>query len=119
MSEQVLVSPEVTTAEESPSQKQIAAPPARSEQPASSAPSQRARRRAWPWVVGLIAFAMALAVGIPRVNQSLGTVSTDDAYVNGHVTFVAPRVAGQVKIVLVDDNNLVHKGDLLVELDPE
>ena len=46
-------------------------------------------------------------------------MSTDDAYVNGHVTFVAPRVSGQVKRVLVDDNNAVRKGDLLVELDPE
>jgi membrane fusion protein, multidrug efflux system len=39
--------------------------------------------------------------------------------VNGHVTFVAPRVPGQVSRVLVDDNNRVHKGDLLVELDKE
>jgi membrane fusion protein (multidrug efflux system) len=39
--------------------------------------------------------------------------------VNGRVTFVAPRVAGQVERVLVDDNNRVHKGDLLVQLDKE
>jgi membrane fusion protein (multidrug efflux system) len=39
--------------------------------------------------------------------------------VNGHVTLVAPRVAGQVAKVLVDDNNRVRKGDLLVELDKE
>ncbi len=50
---------------------------------------------------------------------ALNTVSTDDAYVNGHVTFVAPRVAGQVGKVLVDDNYRVKKGDVLVELDPE
>ncbi|HET6306550.1 MAG TPA: HlyD family secretion protein [Rhodopila sp.] len=49
----------------------------------------------------------------------LNTVSTDDAYVNGHVTFVAPRVAGQISRVLVDDNNRVHKGDLLAALDKE
>jgi membrane fusion protein (multidrug efflux system) len=49
----------------------------------------------------------------------LNTVSTDDAYVNGHVTFVAPRVAGQVVTVLVDDNYRVKKGDLLVQLDKE
>ena len=46
-------------------------------------------------------------------------MSTDDAYVNGHVTFVAPRVPGQVVRVLVDDNNRVHKGNLLVQLDKE
>ena len=33
------------------------------------------------------------------------------------MTFVAPRVVGQVMEVLVDDNNTVHKGDLLIELD--
>jgi len=41
------------------------------------------------------------------------------AYVNGHVTAVAPRVAGQVVKVYVDDNNRVRKGDLLVQLDKE
>ncbi|MCE5267485.1 MAG: HlyD family secretion protein [Planctomycetaceae bacterium] len=49
----------------------------------------------------------------------LNTVSTDDAYVNGHVTFVAARIAGQVSRVLVDDNYRVRKGDLLVQLDRE
>jgi len=57
--------------------------------------------------------------GIPWVEEMLNTVSTDDAYVNGHVTFVAPRVAGQISRVLVDDNNRVRKGDLLAELDKE
>jgi membrane fusion protein (multidrug efflux system) len=51
--------------------------------------------------------------------RALQTTSTDDAYVNGHVTFVAPRVQGQVARVLVDDNMRVSKGDLLVELDRE
>jgi membrane fusion protein (multidrug efflux system) len=39
--------------------------------------------------------------------------------VNGHVTFVAPRVSGQIARVLVDDNNAVHKGDILAQLDKE
>jgi membrane fusion protein, multidrug efflux system len=77
------------------------------------------RRRKWPWIVGLIAIVIAVVLGVPWISESLSTVSTDDAYVNGHVTFVAPRVSGQVKSVFVDDNNVVHKGDLLVELDPE
>jgi membrane fusion protein (multidrug efflux system) len=50
---------------------------------------------------------------------ALNTVSTDDAYVNSHVTFIAPRVTGQVTKVLVDDNYRVKKGDLLVQLDKE
>jgi membrane fusion protein (multidrug efflux system) len=42
-----------------------------------------------------------------------------DAYVNGHVTFVAPPVGGQISRVLVDDNNRVRKEDLLAEIDKE
>jgi len=67
-------------------------------------------------VAGLALGAYFLA---PTVKTMLDTVSTDDAYVNGHVTYVAPRVAGQVSHVLVDDNERVKKGDLLVQLDKE
>ncbi|WFU69209.1 HlyD family secretion protein [Bradyrhizobium sp. CB2312] len=69
-------------------------------------------------VLGAVIIAAAV-YAIPWIRFVLGTVSTDDAFVNGHVTFVAPRVRGQVARVLVDDNNRVHKGDLLVELDKE
>src|SRR5262249_23041740 len=85
----------------------------------SSLPARRSWRGMWKWSVGLLAFVIAAAMSILWINESMRTVSTDDAYVNGHYTFVAPRVGGQVKTVLVDDNNFVHKGDLLVELDPE
>jgi membrane fusion protein (multidrug efflux system) len=70
-------------------------------------------------VIGIAVLAVLLVFGIPRVEEMLNTVSTDDAYVNGHVTFVAPRVAGQISRVLVDNNNRVRKGDLLTELDKE
>jgi membrane fusion protein (multidrug efflux system) len=70
-------------------------------------------------IIAGIVILLALVGGIYWFIESLNTVSTDDAYVNGHVTFVAPRVPGQVMRVLVDDNNRVHKGDLLVQLDKE
>lgn len=70
-------------------------------------------------LIGIMAAVVVLAFVIYLVISSLGVVSTDDAYVNSHVTFVAPRVAGQVKRVLVDDNNRVRKGDVLVQLDEE
>ena len=69
-------------------------------------------------VIGAVVAAGAI-YGVPWIRFALSTVSTDDAFVNGHVTFVAPRVRGQVSRVLVDDNNRVHKGDLLVQLDKE
>jgi membrane fusion protein (multidrug efflux system) len=70
-----------------------------------------------PAIIAGVAVAGYFAV--PIVHTMLNTVSTDDAYVNGHVTFVAPRVAGQVRGVLVDDNNRVNKGSVLVQLDKE
>lgn len=45
-------------------------------------------------------------------------VSTDDAYIDGHVVQIAPRVPAQVIALHIDDNELVRKGDLLIELDP-
>ena len=87
---------------------------------ASKPAVQRSTRRRNLLVgVGVLALVIALAYGVPWIRFALSTVSTDDAFVNGHVTFVAPRVHGQVSRVLVDDNNRVHKGDLLVELDKE
>ncbi len=44
--------------------------------------------------------------------------STDDAFVEGRIISVAPRVSGPVVSLLVDDNQPVKKGDLLLEIDP-
>jgi membrane fusion protein, multidrug efflux system len=93
--------------------------PAPAQQPAEAVPAGRGARHWWRWGAGALLLLVALVVGLPRVLESLTTLSTDDAYVNGHVTFVAPRVAGQVARVLVDDNTRVRKGDLLVQLDRE
>jgi membrane fusion protein (multidrug efflux system) len=43
--------------------------------------------------------------------------STDDAFIDGDVIQVSPRVAGQVLRVYVQDNQHVHRGDLIAELD--
>ena len=72
--------------------------------------------------IGVLAALVVAAVwiyGVPWIQLTLNTVSTDDAFVNGHVTFVAARVSGQIARVLVDDNNPVHKGDILAQLDKE
>ena len=67
----------------------------------------------------MVGLAVAGYFLVPWVETELNTESTDDAYVNGHVTMVAPRVSGQVAKVFVDDNQRVKKGDLLVQLDKE
>lgn len=43
--------------------------------------------------------------------------TTNDAYVTADFTLVAPRVAGQLSEVLVDDNQQVKAGQLLVRID--
>ncbi|CAF0704484.1 HlyD family secretion protein [Candidatus Methylacidithermus pantelleriae] len=45
--------------------------------------------------------------------------TTDDAFLEGHIIRVAPRVAGHVRKCYVDDNQEVQKGQLLVEIDPD
>ena len=91
--------------------------------PAEAKPALRRWRKRLLRAVVAVGLIVGLGAGgwfvLPWVTAALNTVSTDDAYVNGHVTFVAPRVPGQVSEVRVDDNYRVNKGDLLVELDPE
>jgi membrane fusion protein (multidrug efflux system) len=44
--------------------------------------------------------------------------STDDAFIEGHATAVAPQVSGRVVQLLVQDNQEVKQGDLLFAIDP-
>ncbi|MEJ2070809.1 MAG: HlyD family secretion protein [Syntrophobacterales bacterium] len=46
-------------------------------------------------------------------------VSTDDAYVDGHIGIISPQVSGRVSQVLVDNNDFVRKGQILVTLEPQ
>lgn len=43
--------------------------------------------------------------------------STDNAYIRGDVTSLAPKVAGYVTAVEIDDNQTVHAGDVLFRID--
>ncbi len=43
---------------------------------------------------------------------------TDDAYVNGNVVQITPQLPGTVVSIGADDGDLVHAGDVLVQLDP-
>jgi membrane fusion protein (multidrug efflux system) len=94
--------------------------PARdAETPQPPAAGPRIKRPLWLWIAGGVLVLLALTKAVPFTIDAFRTVSTDDAYVNGHVTFVAPRIPGQVVQVLVDNNNRVQKGNLLVQLDKE
>ena len=108
--------------EKAPSAKQGSKYPPRDFSSRASTPGEHrpgSKRRLVIGVLGVLVLAAALIFGVPWIRLTLNTVSTDDAYVNGHVTFVAARVSGQIARVLVDDNNRVHKGDVLAQLDKE
>ncbi len=66
----------------------------------------------------LASFGVAAVVVILFVIGGLSRVSTDDAYIEGRIHSVASKVPGTVKTVNVEDNRIVKKGDVLVELDP-
>ena len=61
---------------------------------------------------------VGLAVGIPYYLYAIAHESTDDAFIDGHIIAISPRVSGHVALVHVTDNQRVAAGDLLVELDP-
>jgi membrane fusion protein (multidrug efflux system) len=86
---------------------------------ANAGQKHRPTRRVVLGVIAAVILVVGIYYGVPVLQKMLSTVSTDDAYVNGHVTSVAARVPGQVTQVFVDDNYRVRKGSLLVQLDKE
>ncbi|MEJ2168135.1 MAG: biotin/lipoyl-binding protein [Desulfobacterales bacterium] len=72
-------------------------------------------------ILALAAAGLALAgvvVGIFYYLYAVAHESTDDAFIDGHIIAISPRVSGHVASVHVTDNQKVEAGDLLVELDP-
>ncbi len=69
-------------------------------------------------VVLMILLAFGSVLGLRWWIRSKTHVSTDDAFIDAHVHQISARVPGHVTEVLVKDNQLVKKGDLLVVLDP-
>lgn len=83
---------------------------------AATAPKAAAKSKRPFIILGMVALAVLLGVvAITLLNA--GHESTDDAQVEADVVPVAPRVPGQVKRVLVQDNQRVKKGELVIELD--
>jgi membrane fusion protein (multidrug efflux system) len=74
-------------------------------------PSKRKRL-----AMGVVAGLVVLSFGYYMYSRAL--ISTDDAFVDGRVHPITPRVAGYVNEVPVTDNQLVAAGDVLVVLDP-
>ena len=69
------------------------------------------------------AFVILLIAGVITLffylNYKATHITTDDAFVDGRIYAVAPKIPGTVKAVHVEDNQMVKKGDMLVEIAPE
>ena len=79
--------------------------------------NQRRRRRL---LAGLAAFVLVAGVGYGTYWYAVGRhyESTNDAYLGADSVTIAPKVAGYVAELKVQDNQRVHAGDVLARIDP-
>jgi RND family efflux transporter MFP subunit len=78
----------------------------------------RRRLRVLP-ILLTVSVAAVGAVAVWMLWQSyMGTPWTRDGTVRAYVVTLAPEVSGQVTALAVKDNQYVHKGDLLMKIDP-
>ncbi len=88
--------------------------PETEERPAVAEPEKKSPVR----FVVVILLVIAVGVGVWAYFHYRDRVSTDDAEVDGHITSIAPKISGNVVEVLVNDNQPVKAGDVLVRIDP-
>ena len=69
-------------------------------------------------IIPTICAIILVFIGIFMAINATFYQSTDDAFVEGHIISIAPKVAGQVINLYVDDNQEVKQGEVLVEIDP-
>jgi membrane fusion protein (multidrug efflux system) len=72
--------------------------------------------------IGFIVLAIVVLIGAVTLffylRYKATHITTDDAFVDGHIYTIASRVDGRIKAVYSTDNQYVKKGDLLIEIDP-
>ena len=85
------------------------------EEDGKDVPAPRSRKRKIAGLLLCIGAAAAVAAG--WANARSGGEATDNAYVRGDVTSLAPKVTGYVTAVEVEDNQAVRAGDILFRID--
>ena len=76
-------------------------------------------RRIAPVLATLAAVALATVLGYQAWRYYMGSPWTRDGTVRAYVAKVAPQVAGEIVKLPIVDNQFVHKGDLLMLIDPK
>jgi len=69
-------------------------------------------------IAAVIIFLVGSIFGVRYWLYARSHETTDDAFIDAHITQVSPKVSGYVAKVYVESNQLVNKGDLLAEIDP-
>ncbi len=75
-------------------------------------------KRPLPLAVAVVLLILGAVVGVPYYNYAVSHEWTDDAFIEGHIVQISSKVAGHVLRVHVADNQLVKRGDLLLEIEP-
>ena len=78
----------------------------------------RRRLRIFPLLITLAAIAVAVVLGRAMWDAYMGAPWTRDGTVRAYVVTMAPQVAGQIVELPIADNQFVHKGNLLLVIDP-
>jgi multidrug resistance efflux pump len=82
-------------------------------------PTARRRRfHVFPLLITLAVIAVAVVLGGAMWDAYMGAPWTRDGTVRAYVVTMAPQIAGQIVELPVKDNQFVHKGDLLMVIDP-
>ncbi|OLE55119.1 MAG: hypothetical protein AUG51_05685 [Acidobacteria bacterium 13_1_20CM_3_53_8] len=68
-------------------------------------------------IVASVILILGLIFGIRYWLYARSHESTDDAFIDGHVVQISPKIAGYVAKVYVTDNQPVNEGDLIAEID--
>ncbi|SJZ83428.1 membrane fusion protein, multidrug efflux system [Enhydrobacter aerosaccus] len=66
----------------------------------------------------LVVIAAVVAAGVLWWLNARHYEDTDDAFVDTHIVHLSPQISGRVTKVYVNDNEQVHTGQPLVEIDP-
>src|SRR5438094_6880368 len=86
---------------------------------ATKSADQKTKPKAlWPLWAATVALGVLWYLGLSYLAGTLTHESTDDAFIDGHIVSIAPKVSGQVSAVHMTDNELEKKGNLLGETDP-
>jgi len=85
-------------------------------EPGIAAPPRRKRSPLFLVIGAILVIAAIIAIWSWYQNSS-HFETTDDAFIDTHIVHVSPQIAGRVVRVLVNDNQLVQPGSLLVEID--